>query len=173
MATTNDRVTTLLQGRRGRLARLLGRSLPSRAPDPTPLSEAVRTHLLEEAEELYLNEMEWEHLTSEDVIRTGEAPQETFAGFLAFIRGLLLEEALPDAKAEAEPRGAVVEDILRFLARRVVEIEDDLGGNDDEEEDRLRAGLGMTNRLIDLVLYEYHGLSDRDVERLEGSHAGR
>lgn len=124
--------------------------------------------MLEEAEELYWNELEWEHLTEEEAT-DGSPPlsELTFPGLLAFVRGLLLDQVNPDSLAPAEPRPQVVEDILVFLARRVVELEESLAVPEPEDEERQRGEMVMTDRLLDLVLYRYHGLSGPDVERVE------
>lgn len=165
----NDRVDTLISGRRGRIQRLLLRPLeqPEAPEDQKPLPEESREHLLEYAEELYWNELEWENLTEEEETEHGKVSQLIFPGFLAFVRGLLLEEAIADAGAPAEPRPELVRDVLRFLARRVVEIEDELDDDASDDEASLRAELEMSGHLLDLVLYEYHGLRRAEIERLE------
>ena len=134
---------------------------PVGAVGPT-LSDSERTHLLEEAEELYWNELEWERLTDEEKLDDGPIATLMFPGFLAFVRGLLVSEAMPDALAPADPRPEVVEAIVRFLGERVVALEaetEDQGAPMDAE---------MTGQLIDHVLFRLHGLSDEDVARVEG-----
>lgn len=164
-----DRVSTLLGGRRERLERQLGRKMEEPRTGPrAPLPGKVRAFLREEAEDLYWNELEWEHITDEEALEGGPLTELAFPGFLAFVRGLLLSEVMPDAMAPASPRPEVVEDILGFLAARVVELEDGLAGSDAEGEARMRTELDMTSRLIDLVLYQFHGLEAAEVERLEG-----
>jgi len=166
-----DRVSTLLGGRRERLERLLGRSLEQPQTGPrSPLSPKIRAFLQEEAEDLYWNELEWENITDEESLEDGPLTELAFPGFLAFIRGLLLTEVMPDAKAPASPRPEVVEDVLGFLAQRVVELEDGLAATDAGGEDRLREELEMTSRLVDLVLFLFHQLGQADIERVE---AGR
>ena len=71
------------------------------------------------------------------------------------------------AIAPASPRPAVVEDILAFLAGRVVELEDGLAEPPEGEEAKLRSELELTSQLIDLVLYEFHGVGSEEVERIE------
>jgi hypothetical protein len=163
-----DRANTLLDARRERLERLLARSLdtPSLEGD-SPLTPEARTYLFGEAEDLYWNELEWEHITDEEAMEEGPITQLTFPGFLAFIRGLLLHEVMPDSIAPANPRPAVVEDILAFLAGRVVELEDGLAQPPDGEEAKLRSELELTSQLIDLVLYQFHGVGPEEVERIE------
>ncbi|HUF76786.1 MAG TPA: hypothetical protein VMM35_10940 [Longimicrobiales bacterium] len=163
----NDRASTLLEARRERLERILGRPLSEPAPGTEEaFTDEGRRYLLEEAASLYWNDLEWEHITDEEALEEGRITQLTFPGFLAFIRGLLLHEVMPDSKAPATPRPQVVEDVLRFLTGRVVELEEDLA-NPDGEADKLRTELDVTNHLVDLVLYELHELSEEDVERIE------
>jgi len=160
------RVATLLDGRRERLERLLGRSLD----DPeigtgSTLSERVRNFLKEEAEDLYWNELEWENITDEEALEGEPLTELAFPGFLAFVRGLLLTEVMPDSQAPASPRPQVVRDVLAFLAERVVKLQEDVEEDDDVEE--AETALEMTSRLIDLVLYQYHQLSKAEIEIVE------
>lgn len=164
-----DRATTLLDARRERLERLLDRRLaPPVTEGGSPLSDEARRYLLGEAETLYWNDLEWEHITDEEALEEGPVTQLTFPGFLAFVRGLLLQEVMPDSMAPATPRPQVVADILRFLAERVVELED---GVDEasEESAKLRAELDMTSHLIDLVLYQFHRMSREEIEQIEAT----
>ena len=87
------------------------------------------------------------------------------------MRGLLLSEVMTDSLSPANPRPQVVSDALDFLANRVVELQDELAGPDDGDQERLQAELDMTNRLIDQVLYLYHGLNEDDVARVEQAAA--
>ena len=165
-----DRVATLVQGRRERLTRALGRPLEDPVSEPTPLTEEARRHLLEDAQDLYWNELEWENLTEEEATDGEPLSELTFPGLLAFVRGLLLTEVNPDALAPAEPRPQVVEDILTFLGGRIVELEESLSAPDDDDDvDQLRTERDTTDRLLDLVLYLYHGLDAEKVEALEAS----
>ena len=163
-----DRVTTLLAGRRERLERLLGRALSSPdAGSQGPASPKVRAFLLDEAEDLYWNELEWENITDEEALEEGPLAEMTFPGLLAFVRGLLLTEVMPDSMAPASPRPQVVEDIVRFLFTQVVELEERIANPEEGEDRNLSSELDMTSRLIDLVLYRYHGLGPDDIERVE------
>lgn len=165
-----DRVSTLLGGRRERLERLLGRPLEAPHTGPrSPLTDKVRSFLLEEAEDLYWNELEWENITEEESVEGEPLTELAFPGFLAFLRGLLLTEVMPDAKAPASPRPEVVEDILGFLSARVVELEDGLSAPEPDGLERLSLERDLTSRLIDLVLYRYHELTATEVERVEAS----
>lgn len=163
----NDRIATLLQGRRERMTRVLGRPLAEPRADDSPLTDRARQHLLGEGKDLYWNELEWENLMEEEAVDVGEPLIELmFPGLLAFVRGLLLTSVMEDALAPARPRPVVVEDLLRFLAGRVVELEEKLEDPGDDAG-QLRDELQMTDGLVDLVLYLYHGLTEEDVERLE------
>jgi len=162
-----DRATTLLTGRRERLERILDRELTAPVTGSSePITAEGRTYLMGEAEDLYWNELEWEHITDEEALEQGPIPELTFPGFLAFVRGLLLSEVMPDSLSPANPRPQVVDDLLGFLARRVVELEDTLP-EPDADAARLRAELAMTSGLIDRVLYLLYGLEGDDIERVE------
>jgi hypothetical protein len=163
-----DRASALIVGRREHLSRILGRPLP-RPPRTPPAAFEVRRHLREEAEELYWNELAWEHITSEEGLGDGSLLEMAFPGFLAFMRALLLQEVLPDAMGPAEPRPEVAEDVLRFLGERVVSLEEEIAAEHGAERDRLASELGVTSRLLDVVLYRFHGLSPADVERVEAA----
>jgi hypothetical protein len=163
-----DRAGTLLSGRREQIERVLGRELSPPMTGPSgPLTPDVRSFLLEEAEDLYWNELEWENITDEEALEGGPLTELAFPGFLAFIRGLLLREVMPDALAPASPRPQVVEDVLGFLCARVVELEDSLASEDDGDTEQQQTEMGMTNRLVELVLYRYHELAAEDIDRIE------
>jgi len=166
------RASTLIVGRRERLERVLGRSLEApTAGANDPLPEDTRKYLLSEAQDLYWNELEWEHITDEEALEEGPLAELTFPGLLAYVRGLLLSEVMPDALSPARPRPQVVADLLGFLAQRVVDLEEGLAGPDADEAARLRAELEMTSEVIDRVLYLYHGLGEGDIERVEAAQA--
>ncbi len=164
----NDRASTLLGGRRERIERVLGRKLgqPDADADGT-LPRTNRAYLLDEAKDLYWNELEWEHITDEEALDEGPLTELIFPGFLAYVRGLLLSEVMPDSKAPASPRPQVVEDILGFLSARVVELEERIRGPEEDGEDRLDRDRDATSHLLDLVLYVFHGLGAEEIERVE------
>ena len=165
-----DRASTLIEGRRERLERILERDLsPPPGADTDPLTDEKRQYLLGEAEDLYWNELEWENITEEERLDEGPLTELAFPGLLAFVRGLLLQETMPDALAPARPRPEVVEDILRFLAGRVVELRDELPDEPGDDARRIEMELAMTNRLIDLITYELYELDEDDVERVESA----
>ena len=158
-------IETYLEDRRIALERALGKPLVrSEWTGTEPLSEEERGYLRDEALDLYWNELEWENITEEERLDEGAFTEMAFPGFLAYVRGLLLREALPDAGAEATPRPEVVEDVLGFLSARVLELEGLVEEEDDhEEEARLRAELEMTAQLVDLVLLRLYEVDPSDL----------
>lgn len=152
------------------MEQLLGAPLEAApAPPSPPLTERERDYLTDTARDLYWNELEWEKLTHEERLDQGFMTELAFPGFLAFIRGLLLEEAMPDSPAPPRPSPEVVEDLLAFLASRVVELEEESSLTLDEEATQRQAELKMTSRLVDLVLYLLHDLGPEDVGKIEAA----
>jgi len=147
--------------RRARLEKLLQRPLvPPRDSGAPP---ERRAFLLEEAQDLYWNELEWERRTAEEMSKGGsELVELAFPGFLAFIDGLLLREVHADSPTPASPRPEVVEDVLLFLATRFLELlpESEAPGVLERE---------MTGRLVDLVLYRLHRIPVDGAARLAPS----
>ena len=161
----NDRATTLLEGRREKIERALGR--PLAVPEPATggeLSESERDHLRNAATDLYLNELAWENITEEEQVEGEPLAELAFPGFLAFIQGLLLEQVMPDSLAPANPRPEIVEDLLKFLAERVVAVQDGMGDAGEGDAEQEARDLALTDRLLDLVLFRLHGVDPADVE---------
>jgi hypothetical protein len=154
-----ERGREYLKRRRKRLARLIQRPLAPPPPSGS-LAPERRQFLLEEAQELYWNELAWEQVTEEEGLADSGLVEFTFPGFLAFTEGLLLREVMPDSLAPASPRPEVVEDILQFLATRCVQLRE-------SDSDEVQIERQVTTRLIDLVLYRQHGIDVEEVERLE------
>ncbi len=172
LLSMNERIRTLLNGRQERLRRASGRELSSPQGDPAPLSAEDREHLLGDARDLYWNELEWEHLTGEEQMDDGAIVDLTFPGFLAYIRGLLLAETMPDSLAPASPRPEIVEDVLAFLAGRMVALKEEItGASQGEEQARLRMALVMTSRLLDLVLFELYALTPEEIASVDAQAA--
>ncbi len=166
----NDRATTLLKGRREKLERALGRPLAVPEPASGPeLSESERDHLRNAATDLYLNELAWENITEEEQVEGEPLAELTFPGFLAFIQGLLLEQVMPDSLAPANPRPEIAEDLVQFLAERVVALQDEMGGDGEAEDgdrdaEQEARDLALTDRLLDVVLYRLHRVDPADAE---------
>jgi len=164
-----DRETTLLAGRVTRIQQVLGRQLQAAWPSSDPLPETDRAYLQETGEEFYWNELEWEKLTGEEQVGEEFLTELAFPGFLAFVRGLLLEETMPDSTVPPRPSPTVVEGLLAFLAGRVVCLEEEAGCCEGEDKEHREAELKMTSRLVDLVLYLLHRLNSEEVTRFEAS----
>lgn len=162
-----DRESTLLSGRVKRITQVLGRDIqdPWGSVDTSPREDLE--YLRETGEEFYWNELEWEKLTGEEQVDEEFLTELAFPGFLAFIRGLLLEETAPDSPVPPRPNPSVVRDLLGFLSGRVVELEEEAGCCEGEEREHREAELAMTNRLVDLVLYHYYKLEPGDIARVE------
>jgi len=164
-----DRATTLLEGRREKMERALGR--PLAVPEPATggeLSESERDHLRNAATDLYLNELAWENITEEEQVEGEPLAELAFPGFLAFIQGLLLDQVMPDSLAPANPRPEIAEDLVKYLAERVVALQDGMGsdgseGGEGDAEQEAR-DLALTDRLLDVVLFRLHGVDPADVE---------
>ena len=87
---SSNQTTQLLEERRRLLQEVIGR--PLRVPGGTvgaALAVEGRRHLLEEPQELYWNDLEWENVTEEERMEGGALPELTFPGVLALVRGLL------------------------------------------------------------------------------------
>ncbi len=165
----NDRATTLLEGRREKMERALGR--PLAVPEPATggeLSESERDHLRSAATDLYLNELAWENITEEEQVEGEPLAELAFPGFLALIQGLLLDQVMPDSLAPANPRPEIAEDLVKYLAERVVALQDGMGrdgsGGDEEDAEQEARDLALTDRLLDVVLFRLHGVDPADVE---------
>ena len=167
-----DRESTLLAGRVKWMEQVLGHPLTPPVEAPLPiLQEEDRNHLLETAEDLYWNDLEWEKLTGEERLDEEFLTEMAFPGFLAFVRGLLLSVTMPDSLAPPRPSPEVVQDLLSFLSARVVDLEEQKASSDGEDREHKEAELKMTSRLVDLVLYLSHKLSPEEVTQMEAALA--
>ncbi len=163
-----DAIAQLLEERRERLITSTGR--PLRIPESdtrVPLTPDRRRHLFEEAVELYWNDLEWENVTEEERMEGGPLPELTFPGFLAYVRGLLLTLVQPDSLAPASPRPEVVEDLMVFLAGRLVDLEEEVREAGGGEGDEAALEYRMTDGLLDRVLMTFHGIQPEDAGILE------
>ncbi|HEX6037409.1 hypothetical protein [Longimicrobium sp.] len=154
-----------VERRRARLADALDRPATVAGADAEPLSAERLEFMRREGEDLYWNELEWEELTDEEAIPGGHLTEMVFPGFLAYIRGLLVETVMEDALAPARPHPDVVEEILAFLGERYAEATTELESGADSQ--KLVWQRHMTARLIDLVLYRLYRLTPAEQERLE------
>jgi len=160
-----------VEARRQRIARVLG-YLPSRVAEGAPrLPEDRLQYLVQDAEELYWNELSWEEITDEEAVPGGHLTEMVFPGFLAFVNGVLVEEVPADSLAPASPHPDVVEEILVFLAGQYLNNAEEVSSGADSE--KVLWAREMSGRLVDLVLYRLHGLSPDQREQVDaGTGAG-
>jgi hypothetical protein len=148
-----DQIERELSRHKARMARVLDRPLRAADSDGEPLSADRRAYYLDEARELYWNELEWENITGEERLDDGAFTELAFPGFLAFMRGLLLRESIDERGTPADPHPVIVEEILSFLAGRVVTLRAELRDQEPEWDiEQSTRELNMTEPLIDLVL---------------------
>jgi hypothetical protein len=167
-----DRETTLLAGRIRRIEQILGTPLPPlRQPAAPSLPKAERDFLREAGEDLYWNDLEWEKLTQEERLDEEVLTEMAFPGFLAFIRGLLLSDVMPDSPVPPRPAPEVVDDLLGFLAARLVELGEQESDGEGEESEQREVELRMTSRLLDLAVCVLHDLGPEEVGRVEAAHS--
>lgn len=134
------------------------RPLPAHpAPDTTPVR--TRDYLLEEARELYSNELRWEQETEEELTASGELTEMVFPAFLALADALL---APPARGGEGEPHRDVVRDLLHWIAGRLIV----LRGRRPSRTSRVQEVV-LADRLLDLVLYRYLELEPSEVELVD------
>ena len=161
-----------LEARKQEMEDALGRALSPVVLDaPQPLPETDLRFMVSQAEDLFWNELEWEHITAEEQLREGTLTEQAFPGVLAFVRGLLLAEVMPDSLAEATPRPTVVRAILVLLMGEMDRFRERLASGDGETE-RLEAEIAMTEGLVDLVLGTLYGLAAEDLDRLAEARGG-
>ena len=53
---------------------------------------------------------------------------------------------------------------MKFLAERVVALQDEIGGAGEEDAEQGARDLALTDRLLDLVLFRLHGVDPADAE---------
>jgi hypothetical protein len=154
-----------VERRRTRICGALDRPAPAAGADAEPLPSDRLEFMRRDGEDLDWNELEWEELTDEEVIPGGHLTEMVFPGFMAYIRGLLVENVPDDALAPARPHPDAVEEILGFLGERFAETTTELENGADSQ--KLVWQRHMTARLIDLVLYRLYRLTPAEQERLE------
>ena len=167
-----NRAGTLIRSRCERLERILGRRLEvPEGGSHQALSDEAREYLREEAEALYWDDLKWERVTGEEDLDLVAVAQLSFPGFLAFIRGLLLNEVMPDSMAPASPSPQVVEDLLTFLAQHVVDLEDGTAEPQDRVLDEVCSELDLTSQLIDVVLCHFYQLGLEEIKQIAAEPA--
>jgi hypothetical protein len=132
-----------------------------------PTKPESRTHLFEEACELYWTELGWEEQTGEEAVGSGEREltEMVFPGLLAFMDALLPRNTNREPDRDREHRD-VAHDFLLWLAGRLVELRS-ARPEAPEERARLRRQEALTDELMDLVAYRLYGLTSSEVERIQ------
>lgn len=163
MNTEQDSGTYAIIGDRLRtIARAVDRELPSYPPAARTPPEQ-HDHLLEEAKQLYDNELSWEEKTGEESTDIGVVAALVFPGTLALMDALLSSQAQGE-DAESGDRRDVVASFARHLATRLFQLRSGQSGGSATERAKQ---VDLTDRLLDLVLYRYCGLSGEEIERLD------
>ena len=161
---TSSRSREVIEERLGAIAEAVGRDSPQYpAPQQTP--EDQHQHLLEEAQELYSNELAWEAESGEESTGSGAVVELVFPGTLALVDALLTSHDRGE-KGEGGQHRDVVSSLLDWLANRLFELRSGQSGG--SATDRAKR-IDMTDQLIDLVLYRYCGLDEEEVEKLQAS----
>jgi hypothetical protein len=146
------------------VAELLGRDLPPHPPsEHTP--EDHHRHLIEEAQQLYENELTWEEETGEESTDSGAVVALVFPGTLALVDALVTSHD-PSEQGEGGPHRDVVSSFMEWLAERLFSLRS--GQVRGSATDRAKEA-DMTDRLIDLVLHRYCLLKPEEIERLEAT----
>ena len=157
---------TLVEERVRSLRRLLDRQLDPDDIVVRPTAAASRRHLFEEACDLYWNELNWEQLTDEERIGDGELTEMVFPGLLALVDALLPRSENGEPDRDREHRD-VAHDFLLWLAGRLVELRS-TRPEDEEDRDRIRTEIQVTDDLVDLVSCRLFCLTDEETGRIRG-----
>ncbi|UCF20740.1 MAG: hypothetical protein JSU87_04840 [Gemmatimonadota bacterium] len=159
---TNSEGHRDIEIRLGRIAEVIDRELLPHPPrEHTP--DEPHKHLLEESQQLYENELAWEEETGEESTGDGAVVPLVFPGTLALVDALVTSHA-PTELGEGGPHRDVVASFLIWLAERLRGLRSGLirGSATDRAKEA-----DLTDRLIDLVLHRYCGLSAAEIERIE------
>lgn len=160
----NSGTHAVIEMRLRTIGEMLDRELPQHPPaERTP--EGQHRHLLEEAVQLYENELAWEEQTGEESTQSGAVVALVFPGTLALVDALLTSH-VPNERGEGAPHRDVVVSFLEWLADRLFKLRSgEVGGS---ATDRAKQ-VDLMDRLIDLILYRYCGLSGAEIERLDAA----
>jgi len=155
---------TLVEERIRALRKLVGRDLGPGDVVLRPTPAEARTHLFEEACELYWNEMSWEQITDEELTDGGELTEMVFPALLTLMDALLPRAANGEPDRAREHRD-VAHDFLCWLAARLVELR---ARREEIQEDRAQARreTTLTDELIDLVTFRLYQITDEEITRL-------
>jgi len=156
---------TLVEERIRALRMLVGRDLGPGDVVLRPTPTEARTHLFEEACELYWNEMSWEQITDEELTDGEELTEMVFPALLTLVDALLPRGANGEPDRAREHRD-VAHDFLCWLAARLVELRErreELV----EEKVQKRRETTITDELIDLVTFRLYLITDDEISRLK------
>lgn len=156
---------TLVEERLRGLRRSVERELAPVDVVLRPTKPSSRTHLFEEACDLYWNELGWEEETGEESVGEGQLTEMVFPGLLAFVDALLPRNPNHEPDRDREHRD-VAHDFLLWLAARLV----DLRSARPEaalERRRLRRQESLSDELLDLIACRLYGLSSDEVEKIQ------
>lgn len=155
---------TLVEERIRALRKLVGRDLGPGDVVLRPTPAEARTHLFEEACELYWNEMSWEQITDEELTDGVELTEMVFPALLTLMDALLPRAANGEPDRAHEHRD-VAHDFLCWLAARLVELR---ARREEIQEDRAQARreTTITDELIDLVTFRLYQITDEEIARL-------
>ncbi|HKK27694.1 MAG TPA: hypothetical protein VKB18_06400 [Gemmatimonadota bacterium] len=156
---------TLIEERLRGLRRSVDRDLAPVDVVLRPTKPSSRTHLFEDACDLYWTELGWEEQTGEESVGEGELTEMVFPGLLAFIDALLPRNPNQEPDRDREHRD-VAHDFLLWLAARLVDLRSE---RPETQAGRLqhRRQETLTDELIDLVACRLYGLSSDEVERIQ------
>ena len=152
---------TLVHERIRGLRKAVGRRLSPGDIVLRPASPEVRKHLLEEACELYWNELSWEEITDEELVGDEELTEMVFPGLLTLIDAFLPRGENGEPDRDREHRD-VAHDFLEWLGARLIELRTTPPDSDAERE-RIRREKSVTDELIDLIAFRLCSLSNDEI----------
>ena len=152
---------TLVQERFRGIRKAVGRRLSPGDIVLRPAAPEVRQHLLEEACELYWNELSWEEITDEELVGDEELTEMVFPGLLTLIAAFLPRSENGEPDRDREHRD-VAHDFLEWLAARLVELRT-AGPKSESERERIRREKAVTDELIDLIAFRLCALTSEEI----------
>lgn len=154
-----------IESRLAKMSALLERTLPARPAAGRSTPDDQYRHLLEEAQQLYENELAWEEETGEESMEEGAVVSLVFPGTLALVDALVTSHTVGE-HGEGSPHKDVVAAFASWLSERLLKLRS--GEIRGSATDRAKE-VDLTDRLIDLVLHRYCELSADEVEQVEAS----
>lgn len=159
---TSSKARADIEGRLQVIDSHIERELPPHPPlERTP--ESQYRHLFEDAQQLYQAELGWEEETGEESTEDGAVVALVFPGTLALVDALVTRHDSSE-HGEGGPHRDVVAAFVEWLAERLAKQRSGEAGG--SATDRAKRA-DLTDRLIDLALYRYCGLTAAEVEHLD------